>query len=173
MQSPSVACALTLTLLLIRAISSRYKYYDAKRKNPLWPFGHGLGYANWSFTDLNVSDRVSPATNATVAFTASHDGRSGNRTTTAQLYLSFPESAGEPPQLLRGFTQVSTGAGTSTRVSLTLCARDVSVWSSGTTDGLGGWVQVPGTFGVAVGTSSRVHLLRGSLRSVVPSHTSQ
>ena len=48
----------------------------------------------------------------------------------AQLYISFPEAAQEPPKILKGFKAVYLNAGASTRVSLPLTERDVSIWDS-------------------------------------------
>ena len=74
--------------------------------------------------------------------------------------LSFPAAAGEPPQQLKGFTKVHLQAGASTVVSLALTPRDFSIWSVEKH----GWTVVSGTFGVAVGCSSRDHRLVGSVR---------
>ena len=74
--------------------------------------------------------------------------------------LSFPAAAGEPPQQLKGFTKVHLEAGASTVVSLALTPRDFSIWSVEKH----GWTVVSGTFGVAVGSSSRDHRLAGSVR---------
>ena len=74
--------------------------------------------------------------------------------------LSFPAAAGEPPQQLKGFTKVHLEAGASTVVSLALTPRDFSIWSVEKH----GWTVVSGTFGVAVGSSSRDHRLVGSVR---------
>ena len=74
--------------------------------------------------------------------------------------LSFPAAAGEPPQQLKGFKKVHLEAGASTVVSLALTPRDFSIWSVEKH----GWTVVSGTFGVAVGSSSRDHRLVGSVR---------
>ena len=73
---------------------------------------------------------------------------------------AVPAAAGEPPQQLKGFTKVHLEAGASTVVSLALTPRDFSIWSVEKH----GWAVVSGTFGVAVGSSSRDHRLVGSVR---------
>jgi beta-glucosidase len=65
-----------------------------------------------------------------------------------QLYAGFPESAGEPPNQLKGFAKVSLRPGERRRVRITLPRSDLAVWN-------GRPVVVPGTYVLRVGTSSR------------------
>jgi beta-glucosidase len=90
----------------------------------------------------------------TVSFAVQNTGQvDGNEV--AQLYLTFPDGAGEPPRVLRGFERVMIKAGARTTVGLDLRTRDISVW-----DVVSQKWQVPkGTFKVSVGSSSRkLHL---------------
>jgi len=68
-----------------------------------------------------------------------------------QLYLGYPESAGEPPKLLRGFARKFLKKGQSTSVKLALRVRDLTVWDVV----LQAWVVPQGEFSVFVGASSR------------------
>lgn len=69
-----------------------------------------------------------------------------------QLYLRYPEEAGEPPLVLRGFAKTAVLApGASARVSFELKARDFAVYD----EAAAGWRVVRGEFGVVVGASSR------------------
>lgn len=45
-----------------------------------------------------------------------------------QLYLQFPDGAGEPPKVLRGFERVKLEGGESTRVEIALSTYDLSIW---------------------------------------------
>jgi hypothetical protein len=90
----------------------------------------------------------------------SHDG-DARRTTVVQLYLVFPKAAGEPPQLLRGFSKVSADAGGNVQAEFTLSARELSIWSSDA----GAWKLVPGAFGVHLGFSSQAIVAQGTLHS--------
>ena len=101
--------------------------------------------------NLSVAGAVSSTSNATIACMLSHDG-DARRTTVVQLYLVFPKAAGEPPQLLRGFSKVSADAGGNVQAEFTLSARELSIWSSDA----GAWKLVPGAF--------------GALRLLVPGH---
>lgn len=75
-----------------------------------------------------------------------------------QLYLAFPASADEPPQVLRSFSVVALDAGAQSRVAFTLDARAYSTWD---VDAYA-WAPARGEFGVNVGASSRDVRLRGT-----------
>jgi Fibronectin type III-like domain len=68
-----------------------------------------------------------------------------------QLYVSYPESVGEPPRQLRGFEKVSLDVGESTVVNFDLLRKDLSYWDVVTQN----WVIANGTYIVSVGSSSR------------------
>jgi beta-glucosidase len=77
-----------------------------------------------------------------------------------QLYLAFPPSSGEPPQVLRGFQKVFLEAGQSSYVSFHLHQKDVSIWDVTNHD----WSVVSGTFKVFIGASSRDFRLAGTFQ---------
>jgi beta-glucosidase len=70
----------------------------------------------------------------------------------AQLYLSDPSAAGEPPRQLVGFQRVNLGPGKSTQVTFTVTPRDTWWWD----DTANGWNQSTGQYGLFVGDSSAV-----------------
>ena len=76
----------------------------------------------------------------------------------AQLYIEFPAAAGEPPQVLRGFAKYLIPQGFGQAIQLALTPRDLSIWDVDAYS----WQLQKGTFGVAVGASSRDIRLRGS-----------
>ena len=76
-----------------------------------------------------------------------------------QLYLHFPSSAGEPPSVLRGFSDVLLKPHQSETVTLTLSRYDLSVWDAAAQ----GWRKPDGRFTFSVGASSRDFRLRGSI----------
>jgi len=134
-----------------------YRWYDANAVVPRFPFGHGLSYTNFSYSNL-VIDTTSQAPNVTVTFDVGNSGaRDGEEV--AQLYLTFPASAGEPPQVLRGFAKYSIPQGYAQAMQLVLTPRDMSVWAPTPAYE---WQLARGTFGVGVGASSRDIRLRGS-----------
>ena len=76
-----------------------------------------------------------------------------------QLYLHFPSGAGEPPSVLRGFSDVLLEPGESKVVMITLSRYDLSVWDVGAQ----GWRKPKGAFTFSVGASSRDFRLNGTI----------
>ena len=130
-----------------------YRWYDAHRLEVSYPFGHGLSYTRFEYTDLTTDVLAvgSPAGLVEVALTVTNTGaRSGRET--VQVYVADPESSVyRPDQELKGFAQVSLEPGASARVSLTLDARAFSFWHVP----LHRWVVEGGSFEIRVGASSR------------------
>ncbi len=143
-----------------------YRYYDANNLTPLFPFGYGLSYTSFSYSNLAISP-ASGAFNSPVTVTATVKN-TGSRTgaDVAQLYVSFPASAGEPPKQLKGFQKVSLTAGQSQTVSFTLNSRAFSYWDTTAHN----WVVPQGTFTISVGDSSRTLPLQGSYQVTMPSY---
>jgi len=83
-----------------------------------------------------------------VSFSVYNEGRAGHEV--AQLYLSFPESAGEPPKVLRGFERMWMDKGGAAQFHLILRRKDVSVWDTPSQS----WYIPEGTFTVHIGASS-------------------
>ena len=127
-----------------------YRWYDARSETPLFPFGYGLSYTQFHFSNLQIGPALPTgvgdvAVTATVTNTGSRAG-----TEVAQLYLGDPAAAGEPPRQLVGFRRVSLAAGASRQVRFTITPRDTWWWL----ESAGGWTQSPGTYQVYVGDSS-------------------
>ena len=68
-----------------------------------------------------------------------------------QLYVSYPDSVGEPPKQLRGFEKISLQVGESAVVEFDLTRKDLSYWDVITQN----WIVVNGTYRLSVGRSSR------------------
>jgi beta-glucosidase len=143
-----------------------YRYYDASNETPLFPFGYGLSYTNFRFSGLRVTPQAvwngtsNPGSSGcgcngqssrevTVSATVTNTGHVAG-SDVAQLYLSDPAAAGEPPRQLKGFQKVTLQPGQSTTVHFTLSGHDLSYWN----DAANGWVVPDGRFGVDVGDSS-------------------
>ena len=124
-----------------------YRWYDAKKLAPLYPFGFGLSYTQFGFSGLKATrDGEGWKIRATVRNLGARAGAE-----VAQLYLSMPASAGEPPRQLKGFTRVELAPGEAREVSFTLSRRDMSVWD----DKAHGWKVPTGAMRIHVGNSSR------------------
>lgn len=129
-----------------------YRWYDARRLEPLFPFGHGLSYTTFEYSDLTVGKpAVPPGEHVTVTLRVRNTGsRSGQEV--IQLYLSehYPLLT-RPRQELRAFTKVALAPGAEAEVRFTLAERDFAVY-----DVRGRrWVAPPGEYELRVGASSR------------------
>ncbi|HUC56720.1 MAG TPA: glycoside hydrolase family 3 C-terminal domain-containing protein, partial [Streptosporangiaceae bacterium] len=130
-----------------------YRWYDARHLTPLFPFGYGLSYTKFRFSDLRTGRTGVTARVTNTGRVAGSD--------VVQLYLGDPARAGEPPRQLKGFRRVTLRPGQSATVRFTLTRHDLSYWS----DAANGWVEPAGTFSVYVGDSSALNNLplRGAL----------
>jgi beta-glucosidase-like glycosyl hydrolase len=129
-----------------------YRWYDAKQLEPMFPFGFGLTYSDFSFSGLTVSPYAADsAGQVRVSATVTN---TGTRTASdvAQLYVGDPASTGEPPKQLKGFQRVTLQPGGSQRVTFTVAASDLQTWDSNAH----AWRTNTGTYGIFVGDSSRM-----------------
>nr|WP_205962386.1 glycoside hydrolase family 3 C-terminal domain-containing protein [Paraburkholderia phosphatilytica] len=123
-----------------------YRWYDAKNIAPLYEFGYGLSYTNFSFTNLSV--HRGPGHTLTASFTVRNDGRVAGAEV-AQVYLGVNYN-GEPPRRLVGWQKVYLNPGETRPVSVTVPERMQSVWDTSSNK----WKYVQGN-AVYVGASSR------------------
>jgi beta-glucosidase len=135
-----------------------YRWYDAKQIAPLFPFGYGLSYTTFSFSNLIVAPQpaVCNRTITVDADVANTGLRAGAEV--VQLYLGGPAATGEPPRQLQRFQKVMLQPGQTQHVHFTLDPRAFSYWN----EQANGWVIAGGTYQVLVGDSSRSLPLQGS-----------
>ncbi len=123
-----------------------YKWYDAENKPVLFPFGWGLSYTTFSYSNM----KVKPGKETTVSFTVRNTGQRAG-TETAEIYAALPETAGEPPKRLVGWSKVKLNAGESGQVSVTINPKYLSIY-----DERGdAWKLVPGRYTFMAGGSSQ------------------
>jgi beta-glucosidase len=123
-----------------------YKWYDAEKKEVLFPFGYGLSYTTYSYSDL----KVSPGKSVRLSFQLANTGaRAGAEI--AQVYAVLPASAGEPPKRLVGWSKVKLDRGQSKEVTIEIDPRYLSVFNVDQD----AWQLLPGDYTFLVGSSSR------------------
>jgi beta-glucosidase len=134
-----------------------YRWYGSKSATPLFPFGYGLSYTTFSFSNLHVGSLTAGGA-ATVTATVTNTGsRSG--ADVAQLYVADPAASGQPPLQLEGFQRVSLAAGASTTVTFTLTQQNLQYWNTSSNN----WATSTGNYGIEVGDSSASLPLSGTL----------
>ncbi len=132
-----------------------YRAFDYDNIEPMFAFGHGLSYARFAYSDLDMS--VDGET-VTVTFKVKNIGDVTAKET-AQLYVGDPEcSVKRAIKELRGFEKVELAPGEQKKIALTLTPMDLSFFDEATET----FVVEKGRFNVYVGASSRDIRLEGS-----------
>ncbi|MBR1524643.1 MAG: glycoside hydrolase family 3 C-terminal domain-containing protein, partial [Lachnospiraceae bacterium] len=129
-----------------------YRYYDTKDMEVLFPFGHGLSYTTYKYSNLKVSKRKIKSTDPlTVSVDVTNIGRMAGKEV-VQLYVGAPIGGiPRPRHELRGFEKVSLRAGETKTVTIELDSRAFAYWDAKTHD----WKVAEGDYIIEVGSSSR------------------
>ncbi|HVW21816.1 MAG TPA: glycoside hydrolase family 3 C-terminal domain-containing protein [Opitutaceae bacterium] len=135
-----------------------YRWYDTKGIEPLFPFGFGLSYTRFDYSDLAVAP--GPGGTAVASFTLTNSGaRAGAEV--AELYVHEERPRLERPEKeLKGFRKVYLQPGESRRVAIALAARAFAYYDPARP----GWVAQADDFRILVGSSSRDIRLQGAFR---------
>ncbi|MGC9347105.1 MAG: glycoside hydrolase family 3 C-terminal domain-containing protein [Anaerolineae bacterium] len=140
-----------------------YRYYDMKGIPPLFPFGYGLSYTTFEYSDLKVPDSVSQGESFEVSVTVTNTGDVAGAEV-AQIYVADKVSSlVRPLQELKGLKKVFLEPGESKEVTFALNPRALSFYDPYAEAGTGAWVAEPGEFEILVGSSSRDIRASGSL----------
>ena len=116
------------------------KYLDTQI-GPLFPFGFGLSYTQFEYTDIRM-DHMQVSANV-----RNSGSRAGEEI--VQMYIGDPvASVSRPVKELKGFQRVALQPNESKRVTFTITRRDLEFWSNN------GWTAEPGTFNVWIGPNS-------------------
>lgn len=129
-----------------------YRYYDKANKDVLFPFGYGLSYTTFEYSDLQVSaDNIKDTDAVTVSFKVKNTGDVFGGEV-AQLYVADKEATiFRPVKELRGFKKVFLNPGEEATVTLELSKRAFAFYNVK----LGDWMVESGEFDILVGASSR------------------
>jgi beta-glucosidase len=134
-----------------------YRYYDTHGQTPLFPFGYGLSYTSFGYSNLRV---IPAAGGATAQVTITNTGHVAGAEV-AQLYLTDPAPAGEPPFQLKGFQKVTLAPGQGKRLTFRVTAQDMSYYQTSS----GAWVSAPGWYRVSIGSNERDLPVSASFRA--------
>ncbi|KAJ7629352.1 glycoside hydrolase family 3 protein [Mycena polygramma] len=177
-----------LSIPYTEGLNVDYRHFDSFNITPRFEFGFGMSYTNFTYSGLHIAkvghqsstdaelEESWAAGNATPIATGSSTALWLHRPLynvtfdventgpvwggdIPQLYLHMPASAGEPPSLLKGFTNVEVLPGDKKKVAITLSRYDLSIWDTVAQ----GWRTPNGTIGVTIGTSSRDARLTGNI----------
>lgn len=129
-----------------------YRYFDTAQKPVLYPFGYGLSYTQFRYSDLKIDGD-------TVSFSVENTGKMSGAEV-AQLYIA-PRTNGtfRPAQELKGFVRITLAPNEKKRAEITLTDRSFALWSTKHND----WVVESGEYEILVGASSRDIRLHGTV----------
>lgn len=117
-----------------------YRYYDTSKVRVQYPFGFGLSYTDFTYSDLQVDEM---GVNFTVTNTGTMDGSE-----VAQLYISLPEAAVfRPEKELKGFQKIFLKAGESKKVRITFDDKSFRYWNVNTNQ----WETEKGSYKIMIG----------------------
>lgn len=129
-----------------------YRWYDVRQLAPLFPFGYGLSYTTFAYSDITV-DRHTLKTGETLAvsFTLTNTGHRAGKEV-SQLYSRYCDSRQKRPlQDLRAFSKTELQPGEQRRISLTLPVDDLRYYDTGRQQ----WVLEEGDIALCIGGHSR------------------
>lgn len=133
-----------------------YRYFDQHGQAPLYPFGHGLSYAQIAMEQVAAAVQDDGSVKVQVRL-SNASTRAG--TAVPQLYVSLPDETGSPPWQLKGFASFDLAAGESRVVDLTVPAEALRYWD----ERQGQWLLAAGTYRLALGRSSRDFVWQGEI----------
>lgn len=129
-----------------------YRYYDEKKMEPLFPFGFGLSYTTFEYSDIKVSSKnIKDVDGLLVTMKVKNTGEIKGKEV-VQLYVKDQESTLQRPEKeLKKFLKVELNPGETKAVSFELNARDFSYFDGHRKL----WIAESGAFDILVGASSR------------------
>ena len=128
-----------------------YRYYDKKEMPVLFPFGHGLTYTTFAYTNLRTSSDAFTGEPLTVSVDVTNTGNMAAKEI-VEFYVR-PDHAGKsrPIRELKAFGKIALNPGETGTVTVTLDSRAFAYWE----DGLHDWHVEPGPYAIEAAASSR------------------
>jgi beta-glucosidase len=128
-----------------------YRYYEKKKVEPLFPFGHGLSYTTFAYENLRAPDEVLAGQPIHVSIEITNTGALAGRET-VQLYVGdeVTQDVVRPVKELKGFHKVDLAPGESLVVRFTLNTHDLAWYDVHRR----AWITTPGKYRIYVGSSA-------------------
>ena len=131
-----------------------YKWYESEHKEPLFPFGFGLSYTTYAYSNLKTDNAQ-----RNVSFAVKNTGKRAGAEI-AQVYATLPEAAGEPFKRLVGWQRIELAPGESKTVTVAVDPRVMSIFD----EQKNAWSLLPGAYKIFVGPSSSETPLSATLQ---------
>jgi beta-glucosidase len=140
------------TVYYAEGILVGYRWFDTKKIEPLYPFGFGLSYTNFEFSNLKTNKKIYQTNDdIEITFQIKNTGNVDGKEV-AQLYVSNPTSKVEKAaQELKGFKKELIKSGDSKTLNITLPVKELAYYSETQKE----WIVEPGEYVLKIGNSSR------------------
>jgi beta-glucosidase len=137
-----------------------YRWYESKKIEPLYRFGHGLSYTTFAYSDLRLTPDVLVGDGrVSVEFTVTNTGKFAGAEV-PQIYVrDLHPTVARPEKELKGFAKVTLKPGQSQVVRVRLTSRDFAYWDVATH----AWKADAHDYNVLVGAASNVIKLEGKV----------
>jgi beta-glucosidase len=142
-----------------------YRYYEKKKLEPLFPFGHGLSYTTFDYANLRMSEEILSGQPIHVSVEVTNTGTLPGRET-VQLYVGdeVTQDVVRPVKELKAFHKVELAPGETQTVRFTLTARDLAYYDVHQR----AWITTPGRYRLYLGSSSTDIRAARSFHWIVP-----
>ena len=134
-----------------------YRWYDKKDIKTLFPFGHGLSYTQFEYTDLEVE--IQSKSKVSCKFSIQNTGLIAGAET-AQCYIGYKtDDDSEPKKTLQGFSKIILNQGDKSKVEINLNSRNFSSWNEAKQN----WEVRPGSYEIFIGSSAENIILQSTI----------
>ena len=128
-----------------------YRFYDKKDIEPLFPFGHGLSYTTFEYSNLRLAKEFNLETGLAIKFDITNTGRVPGKEIVQAYVRDVRSSLVRPEKELKAFAKIEIQPGEKKTVSLMLDQEAFWFYNPAK----GGWITEPGEFEIMIGASSR------------------
>ena len=129
-----------------------YRYYDTKKMDVCFPFGHGLSYTTFAYSNLRLSkNEVNDGDQLTVTMDVTNTGSIAGKEIVQLYVVSAHKGVSRPEKELKGFEKVNLAPGETKNISMTLDRRSFAYYETV----LPGWHIENGAYRILIGASSK------------------